>query len=215
MDSVVGCRNRRVLGRNLWRLPARPVDHHVEIQTVEPFNESAPPPAYPCSIRKRLAKAVHQFDDARTFHGRGATPLRPYNEDAMSRQSKLSRNDPCPCLSGEKFKRCCSGKINWETIIQQGSDRRPYLSVRGRNLLFVARIAEALQFTSIGKALSLKDYKAAFTAEAVRKIHEAIRDLWPPNIDIVAALKRQPHDVSGLSGELLRGLILPLIALRE
>lgn len=23
-------------------------------------------------------------------------------------------------------------------------------------------------------------------------------DLWPPNIDIVAALKRQPHDVSGL-----------------
>ncbi len=116
----------------------------------------------------------------------------------MSRQSKLKRNEPCPCLSGAKFKSCCSGKIDWETIIQQGRDYRPYLSVRGRNLHFVNRIADALQFGTLGKARSLKDYKAAFTADAVRKIHEALMDLWPPDIDIVAALKRQPNDVSGL-----------------
>ncbi len=116
----------------------------------------------------------------------------------MSRKSKLGRNEPCPCLSGEKFKNCCSGKIDWESIILKGLDQRPYLSVRGRNLLFVTRIAEVLQFGALRKSLSLKDYKAAFTAGAVRQIHEAIIDLWPPNIDIVAALKRQPSGVSGL-----------------
>jgi hypothetical protein len=116
----------------------------------------------------------------------------------MSRQTKINRNDPCPCLGGEKFKKCCSGKIDWEAIIQHGRDYRPYLSVRGRNLHFINRIADALQLGTIGKARSLKDYKAAFTADAVRKIHEALTDLWPPNIDIASALKRQPNDVSGL-----------------
>ena len=116
----------------------------------------------------------------------------------MSRKSKLGRNESCPCLSGEKFKCCCSGKIDWGSIIQKGLDQRPYLSVRGRNLLFVTRIAEVLQFGVLRKSLSLKDYKAAFTAVAVRQIHEAIMDLWPPKLDIVAALKRQPSGVSGL-----------------
>ncbi len=127
-----------------------------------------------------------------------STPLPPYNENTMSRRSKLKRNEACPCLSGEKFKNCCSGKIDWETIIQKGFDYRPFLSVRGRNLQFVNRIAEALQFGTLGKARNLKDYKAAFTADAVRKTHEGLMELWPPNIDIGAALKRQPNDVSGL-----------------
>lgn len=27
-------------------------------------------------------------------------------------QIKVGRNEPCPCGSGKKFKRCCWGKIN-------------------------------------------------------------------------------------------------------
>lgn len=27
-------------------------------------------------------------------------------------QIKVGRNEPCPCSSGEKFKKCCWGKIN-------------------------------------------------------------------------------------------------------
>lgn len=28
------------------------------------------------------------------------------------RQSKIGRNDPCPCGSGMKFKRCCEARMN-------------------------------------------------------------------------------------------------------
>jgi uncharacterized protein YecA (UPF0149 family) len=27
-------------------------------------------------------------------------------------QRKIGRNDPCPCRSGMKFKRCCEAKLN-------------------------------------------------------------------------------------------------------
>lgn len=116
----------------------------------------------------------------------------------MSPWSKIGRNEACPCLSGEKFKNCCSGIVDWDSVIRDGRDRRPYLSVRGRNLLFLEQVSGALQLDKLGKAGTLKQYKAAFTTEAVRKIHEAVLYLWPPNLDIVAALKRVSADVSGL-----------------
>lgn len=116
----------------------------------------------------------------------------------MARQSKINRNDPCPCLSGKKFKTCCSGRVPWDSIVQGGGNHLDHLSIRGRNLYFTTRISEALQLNTLGKTRSLKDYKAAFTADAVRKIHEAIVEVWPPNIDILEVLKRPAGDVSGL-----------------
>lgn len=116
----------------------------------------------------------------------------------MPRHSKIGRNDPCPCLTGKKFKQCCSGKVDWEAIIRDRRDQRPYLSVRGRNLCFVADISQALELNAPGKMRSLKDYKAAFTASAVRKIHEAVMAAWPPDIRIDQALQGTPGVVSGL-----------------
>lgn len=115
----------------------------------------------------------------------------------MSR-SKINRNDPCPCLSGKKFKKCCFGKVDWEAIIRDGRDYRPYLSIRGRNLFFTNQVSEALQLNATGKIRGLKDYKAAFTTGAVRKIYEAVMEAWPPNIAIFEVLRRVPGDVSGL-----------------
>lgn len=110
----------------------------------------------------------------------------------------MKRNDLCPCESGRKFKFCCSGTVDWDAIFQRGRDYRDHLSVRGRNLYFAARISEALQLDALGKTRSLKDYKAAFTADAVRRIHEAVMEVWPPHIDIFEVLKRPSADVSGL-----------------
>lgn len=55
-----------------------------------------------------------------------------------------------------------------------------------------------MQLDKLGRTGTLKQYKAAFTTEAVRKIHEALLYLWPPNLDIVMALRKVSADVSGL-----------------
>jgi hypothetical protein len=116
----------------------------------------------------------------------------------MSNQYSVGRSDNCPCLSGKKFKHCCSGKVDWERITRAKKDYRPYLSVRGRNFYFVESISDALQLNKLGDTSGLKDYKAAFTAGAVREINEAILDIWPPDIDINEILRREAGDVSGL-----------------
>lgn len=116
----------------------------------------------------------------------------------MSPRSKIGRNESCPCLSGTKFKHCCEGTVDWSAILESGRDYRPYLSLRGRNLYFTKSICDALQFDKLGRDRYSKAYKAAFTAAAVREIHEAVVDIWPRNIDIAAALRRSRGDVSGL-----------------
>src|SRR5260221_11417018 len=116
----------------------------------------------------------------------------------MSRSRKVKRNDAWPCLTGEKYKKCCMGKVDWEEIFRLDLDERPYLSVRGRNLLFAKRVSNILQLNSAREIQSLKDYKSAFTAKAVREIYEVVLDVWPRDIDIISTLKRSPGSVSGL-----------------
>jgi SEC-C motif len=110
---------------------------------------------------------------------------------------KFGRNDPCPCLSGKKFKHCCQGKIDWQRLIRERADPQSYISARGRNLQFVAAILDALQFDP-SKETSLLEYKQRFTTEAVRKIYEAVMHIWPPDTDIQSVLERSRTDVSGL-----------------
>ena len=61
----------------------------------------------------------------------------------------ISRNAACPCGSGLKFKRCCLDKVDWEQIIKKGQDPRPYLSVRGRNLAFINKMADLFLFDAL------------------------------------------------------------------
>ncbi len=101
----------------------------------------------------------------------------------MAQYRKIGRNDLCPCGTGKKFKRCCYGRVDWNQIFRTGRDWRPYLSIRGRNIQFVNRIAEILQLNST-QIKDISDYKKGFTAKAVREIHEAIYEVWPSNSDI-------------------------------
>jgi len=110
--------------------------------------------------------------------------------------NKIGRNEPCPCGSGKKYKHCCGNKVDWNRIRKERLDVIPRLSIRGRNLLFFDKIAEALQLDS--RTFSPKNYKSAFTKEAVVKIHEALMEVWPPDIDIHNTLKNTRGDVSGL-----------------
>ena len=35
-----------------------------------------------------------------------------YREDNIAHVEKIGRNDPCPCGSGKKYKKCCGKKEN-------------------------------------------------------------------------------------------------------
>ena len=116
----------------------------------------------------------------------------------MPGRIRIGRNDLCPCGTGKKYKRCCEGKVDWSQAIKDRTQFRENLSIRGRNLFFVSLISEALQLDRLGPISDLKQYKAAFTANAVRRIHEAVMEVWPPDLDIEAVLQDAASEVSGL-----------------
>ena len=111
---------------------------------------------------------------------------------------KISRNDACPCASGKKFKSCCSGQVDWNSIVRDNLDWKPFLSIRGKNILFIERILTALQLDNAPKRKTLTEYKSAFTPQAVREIHEAIVEIWPPDCDIENILRSSKSETSGL-----------------
>ena len=51
-------------------------------------------------------------DDARTAAAQAATsyPSAPASRELLTRVKTVGRNDPCPCGSGKKYKKCCLGK---------------------------------------------------------------------------------------------------------
>jgi hypothetical protein len=119
------------------------------------------------------------------------------NLNPMEKNTKIGRNDLCPCGTGKKYKHCCDGKVDWNDIFRSRKDWRPHLSIRGRNIHFVNRIGEILQLDT-KKVKNLSDYKKGFTDKAVREIHEAIFEVWPPDSDITSILSSTAEDVSGL-----------------
>jgi len=73
-----------------------------------------------------------------------------------------------------------------------------HLSLRGKNLLFVDRMAGALQLDAIAPDTDFGSVKRAFTPAVVRKIHEAILELWPDSDDYVRCLSGQRNEVTAL-----------------
>lgn len=112
---------------------------------------------------------------------------------------KIGANDPCPCGSLLKYKKCCRGKVDWPTLLTQPTSAVvPHLSVRGRNLLFLSLIADALQMDAFHAGGRWQDLKRAFTPEAVRKIFEAVDLVWPAGTDLTQLLARERRATSGL-----------------
>jgi hypothetical protein len=70
------------------------------------------------------------------------------------------------------------------------------MSIRGRNI--AAAIADALELDPGAEGLSLSTYKKAFTPRAVRKIYEAVVEIWPSDTNIQSLLERTRTDVSGI-----------------
>ncbi|MGH7982067.1 MAG: hypothetical protein ACREFF_02845 [Candidatus Udaeobacter sp.] len=73
-----------------------------------------------------------------------------------------------------------------------------WLALRGKNLMFIAAIADALQLDTTDKNLELSDYKRAFTPQAIKKIYEASATLWPDANDLNRVLRAQAATTTGL-----------------
>ena len=54
------------------------------------------------AVLKRLAEVFEKHGIPYEFPGAKNTDVR--------KRKKIGRNEPCPCGSGKKFKRCCLGK---------------------------------------------------------------------------------------------------------
>ena len=68
---------------------------------------------YLCSGYKRFFKHLQPFVKELTELRRRQSPEGPRPPDqatAEGPRTKIGRNDPCPCGSGRKFKKCCLGK---------------------------------------------------------------------------------------------------------
>lgn len=116
----------------------------------------------------------------------------------MISKNKVGRNEPCPCGSGKKYKKCCIDKGGpIPKIVETPMGVPPEESVIKRNLFFLDMVAECLGFT---KGKKWTDIKRDITKEQVREIFSLVQFIWPPNTNL-------PHILPKPDGK-LRGLFL-------
>ena len=114
--------------------------------------------------------------------------------------NKVGRNDPCPCGSGTKYKKCCGlDRLPWDGLLESpASAMAVNLSARERNVAFLSLAAAALQLDSLGESADWHDIKRACTPAVVRKIYEAVVQLWPDEDDYYRILAQERESESGL-----------------
>lgn len=59
---------------------------------------------------ERLKRHYDLFKEVIEKQAQGKRSLSDGNRSEANRSKKVGRNDPCPCGSGKKFKKCCIGK---------------------------------------------------------------------------------------------------------
>jgi hypothetical protein len=121
------------------------------------------------------------------------------------RTGKIGVNDPCPCGSGKKYKKCCKGKPTEE---RPSSD---VLSIRERNLFFYDIVTGILGVDKKGN-LDWDDIRKNLTDDKIVEIHEAVAALWPPDTDLFALL---PRPDSNVLRALFTGIIDPRVTYKN
>jgi hypothetical protein len=89
--------------REKWRTADAPEGNRdwIDLATVRQAITDQLPSFY-AQMKKRHRRLARIYDHCRDKAGGTALPVRG--------QEKIGRNDPCPCGSGRKYKKCCLGK---------------------------------------------------------------------------------------------------------
>ncbi len=90
----------------------------------------------------------------------------------MNRNSKIGRNDPCPCGSGHKYKRCCQGKSTPRKIdLRQQYEQKQRIRFKTREQIEGIRKAGELTMATLD--MVEKEIRPGITTEYINTlVHE-------------------------------------------
>jgi len=96
----------------------------------------------------------------------------PQADTHMKRKSKVGRNDPCPCGSGRKYKKCCQGKSTAPKIdLRQEYEQKH--RIRFKTPEQIAGIRKAGQLTVATLEMVAKEIRPGITTDHINTlVHE-------------------------------------------
>lgn len=136
------------------------------------------------------------YKDGTTYHQDEFGRTSGAHEYLKKKRRPISKNDPCGCGSGRKFRQCCDG------VPEEDRPTWDVYSLRERNLMFSRRVQDILGI--LGTEKTWKDVQRELSDEQVKEVHEALESLWPKDTDITQLLPRP-------DGKILRALYLGLV----
>lgn len=113
----------------------------------------------------------------------------------FTRKKKIGRNDPCPCGSGKKYKKCCLGKRSFGETNQVEPERKTELPLRERNLILLEAIADIFGFK---KGVQWEDIKRTISGDKIRNLYTVVSWLWPPDTDVKSILPTPSRELRAL-----------------
>ena len=95
-----------------------------------------------------------------------------YTDAHMKRKSKVGRNDPCPCGSGRKYKKCCQGKSTAPKVdLRQEYEQKH--RIRFKTAEQIAGIRQAGQLTVATLDMVAKEIRPGITTDYINTlVHE-------------------------------------------
>lgn len=118
-------------------------------------------------------------------------------------KGKIGANDPCPCGSGKKYKKCCRDKAPADRPLTTE------YSIRERNITLFNAVTDIL---GLSKGKTWEDVRRELSDEQVKEIHKVIASLWPRETNLMDLL---PRPDSAILRALYAGLVDPRVILRN
>jgi uncharacterized protein YchJ len=118
-------------------------------------------------------------------------------------KKKNGANDPCPCGSGKKYKKCCKDKP---------PSQRPSFeecSIRERNIMLIRAVIDIL---GLNKGKTWEDIRRELNDQHVKEIYQVVGSLWSPETDLMSLL---PHPDPNVFRALYAGFVDPRVILRN
>jgi len=98
---------------------------------------------------------------------------------------KVRRNDPCPCGSGRKYKKCCLGKVDTNGREGLGRARMDEPSLEKRNLILLEAVTEIFGFA---RGIKWEEVRRDISGDQIRELYKVVAWLWPPKTDLASLI---------------------------